>query len=62
MDNDGKNEALVYGNNFNGIVKIENDGYRLNQEIVFPQSVFSDLILLDFNQDEINDVIGADMK
>ncbi|MCB9219115.1 MAG: hypothetical protein H6610_06635 [Ignavibacteriales bacterium] len=61
FDNDGKNEALVYGNNFNGIVKIENDGYRLNQEIVFPQSVFSDLILLDFNQDEINDVIGVDV-
>jgi hypothetical protein len=61
FDNDGKNEALVYGNNFNGIVIITNDGYRLESEPLLQQNVFSDLLLFDFNQDEIDDLVAVDV-
>jgi len=61
FDNDGKNEVLVYGNNFNGIVKIKNEGYRLISEPLFEENVFSDLVLLDFNQDELDDIIGINV-
>jgi len=59
FDNDGNNEALIFGNNFNGIVILRNDGYRLNSEVVYSQNVFSDLILLDINQDELSDIIAV---
>lgn len=61
MDNNGKNEALVYGNNFNGIVKIENNNYLLNYQKMIDNKVVSNLHLLDFNQDQYQDVLISDV-
>ncbi len=61
FNHDGNNEALICGNNFNGIVLITNDGYRLESEPLLQQNVFSDLLLFDFNQDEIDDLVAVDV-
>lgn len=61
IDDDGINDAFVFGSNFNGIVKVNNDGYRLSSEMILDQSVFSDLIIKDFNQDEVKDIITIDV-
>jgi len=61
FNNDGINEALVYGNNFNGLILIRNEGYRLNAEILFEQSLFNDLVLIDFNQDDLTDIVLIDI-
>ncbi len=61
LNKDGINEALIYGNNFNGIVKIENDRYFLNSEKLVEQGLFSDVEILDFNFDGLQDIITVDI-
>ncbi len=61
LDSDGKNEALIYGNNFNGLIQIKNKGYLLESEPLIERNVFSDLVMLDFNQDETEDIIAIDV-
>lgn len=61
FNKDGKNEALLFGNNFNGISYITNDGFRLKAESLNDQNVFSDIALLDFNQDDIDDLVVVDV-
>lgn len=61
LDKDGNNEALVFGNNFDGLMLIENDGYQLYSESLLEQNVFADIEIIDFNQDEYEDVILIDV-
>lgn len=61
IDEDGINEAFVFGSNFIGITRINNNGYRLTSEIISDQSVFSNLLIKDFNQDEVQDIIAVDV-
>ncbi|PID62530.1 MAG: hypothetical protein CR986_01215 [Ignavibacteriae bacterium] len=58
---DGKNEALIYGNNFNGIEIIQNNGYNLNTCRILKQNSFADLSIMDFNQDGMKDIIAIDV-
>jgi hypothetical protein len=61
LDKDGKNEALIYGNNFDGIVKVSNEGFKLVPETIYSESVYSDITSFDFNQDELDDLICVDV-
>ena len=56
-----KNEALIYGNNFNGIEIVRSDGYLLNSRPLIAEDVFSDIVIEDFNQDENDDIIAIDV-
>lgn len=56
-----KNEALIFGYNFNGIEIVSNNGYLLKSESLISQNVFSDIAILDFNQDELDDIITIDL-
>ncbi len=60
LDSNGINEALIYGNNFDGIIVLQNDGYKLVSDTLYKQSVFSNVSELDFNQDEVNDLVVLD--
>lgn len=61
INNDGKNEALIFGSNFNGLVIIRNEGYRLQAETMYENSLFNDVLSVDFNQDELGDFIALDV-
>ncbi|MCW8850444.1 MAG: hypothetical protein OQJ81_10740, partial [Melioribacteraceae bacterium] len=61
LDKNGKNEALIFGNNFNGIQQIANNGYRLENFELNNENVFSDLVITDFNQDDLEDLIAIDV-
>ena len=61
LDKNGKNEALIFGNNFNGIQQIINRGYRLENLELNNENVYSDLIIQDFNQDDLEDLIAIDV-
>lgn len=61
FNKDGKNEALIFGNNFNGLKLIRNEGYKLYSETLLEQSLFNDLVIMDFNQDENDDIILIDV-
>ena len=61
LNKNGKNEALVFGNNFDGIQHISNNGYRLENYELNNESVYSDIILKDFNQDDLVDLIVIDV-
>lgn len=57
---DRKNEAIIYGTNFDGLALITNDGFKLNVKNIVDQKVFSDVVLLDLNQDNYDDLITLD--
>ena len=61
LNKNGKNEALIYGNNFNGIEIVRSNGYLLNSETLITEDVFSDIVIEDFNQDENDDIIAVDV-
>lgn len=61
LNSDGKNEALVYGNNFNGIEIVRNNGYLLNSKPLILEDVFSDIVIQDFNQDDNDDIVAVDV-
>lgn len=60
LNNDRKNEAIIYGTNFDGLALITNDGFKLNIKNIVDQKVFSDVVLLDLNQDGYDDLITLD--
>ena len=61
LNHNGKNEALIYGNNFNGIQHIRNIGYRIEATELNNENVFSDLTIHDFNQDGLDDIVAIDV-
>lgn len=61
LDQNGKNEALIFGNNFNGIQQITNNGYRLENSELNNENVYSDIVIKDFNQDDLEDLIAIDV-
>ena len=61
LNKNGKNEALIFGNNFNGIQHITNNGYKLENFELNIENVYSDIILQDFNQDDLEDLIAVDV-
>ncbi len=61
LNNNGKNEALIYGNNFKGIEIVRSNGYLLNSRSLIAEDVFSDIVIQDFNQDENDGIIAIDV-
>ncbi len=61
LNNDGKNEALIYGNNFDGLAVVKNIKYRLVANKLINQMVVKDLEMIDFNQDGVKDIVLIDM-
>ncbi len=61
LNDDGTNEALIYGNNFNGIQHLRNKGFKLETNEINDENVFSDLSVNDFNQDGLIDIIATDI-
>ncbi len=61
LNGNGKNEALIYGNNFNGIEIVRSNGYLLNSKPLITEDVFNDVVILDFNQDENDDIVAIDV-
>jgi hypothetical protein len=61
LNQNKKNEALIYGNNFKGIEIVRSNGYLLNSKPLIAEDVFSDIAIEDFNQDENDDIIAVDV-
>ncbi len=61
LNNDGINEALIFGNNFDGLSIVRNKSYKLFTTKLIDQMVVKDLDLIDFNQDNFNDIVLIDM-
>lgn len=61
LNGDMKNEAIIYGPNFNGLAIIQNNGYRLKVKNILEQNVFREITQLDFNQDGIDDLVAIDI-
>lgn len=61
IDKDNINEALIYGNNFNGIMLVENNGYKLSSSPIYENSLIGDLAIVDFNNDDNDDIISIDL-
>ena len=60
FNKDGINEALIYGNNFYGVKLITNDAYLLNSQPVIDEDVFTNVEILNFNQDDLDDILALD--
>ena len=61
LNNDGENEALIYGNNFDGLSVVKNIKYKLSANKLINQMVVKDLEMIDFNQDGFKDIVLIDM-
>ena len=61
LNNDGMNEALIFGNNFDGLALVKNKAYKLYATKLIQQMVVKDLDLIDFNQDNFKDIVLIDM-
>jgi len=61
LDNDSKNEAAIFGPNFNGIDLVELNGFRLSTTPELEQNVFRDVALIDFNNDDYVDIVAVDI-
>ncbi len=61
LNNDGKNEALIYGNNFDGLSVVKNIKQNLIVTKLIEHVVIKALCLIDLNQDNYKDIILLDM-
>lgn len=61
LNDNGTNEALIYGNNFNGIQHLRNKGFKIETKEINDENVFSDLTIKDFNQDGVMDIVATDI-
>lgn len=61
LNDNGTNEALIYGNNFNGIQQLRNKGFKIETKEINDENVFSDLTIKDFNQDGLIDIVATDI-
>jgi len=61
LNKDNKPEALIYGNNFNGLALVENKGFRLSLTKIVKDKIFTDALIYDFNQDGYEEIILVDM-
>ncbi len=61
LNNDSKNEAIIFGPNFNGIDLVELNGFRLSITPELEQNVFRDVALIDFNNDDYEDFVAVDI-
>ncbi len=58
---DGKNEALIFGDNFDGIELVTNNGYRLTSNTIVTDAVIKDIDTIDFNHDQKIDLVAIDL-
>ncbi|MBK7104258.1 MAG: hypothetical protein IPH62_03140 [Ignavibacteriae bacterium] len=61
INNDSKNEAIVFGPNFNGFEILVAKGFTLTQQSALEENILREIIPLDFNQDGNSDLIGIDI-
>jgi len=61
INGDGKNEALVYGTNFNGISILRERDFILHEEKIVENKLFSEAAILDMDYDSFPDIVGYDL-
>jgi len=61
VDNDGMNEGLVYGNNFNGLSLLKQNNYKLEENHFYKNKIFSDAVFADFDYNDYADIAAIDL-
>lgn len=61
IDKDDKNEAVIFGNNFNGLSVVEQNNYKVLESKIIKNKIFSDLNFIDLDYDGYPDLVGIDL-
>ena len=61
INNDGMNEGLVFGNNFNGLSLLKQNNYKLEENHFYKNKIFSDAVFADFDYNYFLDIAAIDL-
>ncbi len=61
VNNDGRNEAVVYGNNFNGLSLVTQLKYKLSENKIIKNKILSSLKFIDLDYDGFPDLAAIDL-
>ncbi len=61
INKDGKNEAVIFGNNFNGLSIVVQENYKVFEEKIIKNKIFSDLKFIDLDYDGFPDLAAIDL-
>src|SRR4030042_3281349 len=61
VDNDGKNEALISGSNFDGLSILEERNYILRETKIVKNKIFSEARFIDLDYDGYSDIVAGDL-
>ncbi|MCF8261627.1 MAG: VCBS repeat-containing protein [Melioribacteraceae bacterium] len=61
LDNDGINEALVFGSNYEGITILSRNGFSLDVKKYVDTGIFPFVLNIDFDYDGLNDIVAYNL-
>jgi len=61
IDKDGRSEALISGENFEGLSILREDKFRLSEEKIFRNRIFSEAKFIDLDYDTYPDIAAIDL-
>ncbi len=61
INNDNQNEAIVYGNSFNGISLIEEKNFVIEEKKIIENKIYDFGYMVDLNFDTYNDIVILDI-
>jgi len=61
LNNDGKNEALIFGKTFAGLALINEDNFILHDTLIVSTGTYSDAAFINLDYDNFTDIAAIDM-